>query len=187
MNSLITFICAFLIGIIIQACIFNVLFERYRLYMNNEQKIAQLDPEFQPIVREIIKDLTDLGYPVQVAEGKRTLAEQREKVRLRYSKTMHSYHLTGRAVDLVDARYQWEGKANTVIYKFWHDLGKTALKAGQNNKNVVLRWGGLWGDGDFIDTEEEKRRWYLYEKAVQTGNIKLITWFCDVAHVEMRK
>ena len=72
----------------------------------------------------IMAEEEELGWQPIVAEGMRTKAQEREKVRKGYSQTMHSKHLTGDAVDIVDKRYGWDGKASNLHFKFWRDQQK---------------------------------------------------------------
>lgn len=125
-----------------------------------------LEPRFKPIVAEVIKRLEAKGYQPIVAEGRRTIEQQREKVRKGYSTTLHSYHLTGLAADIVDKRYMWD---IPLSHPYWlaqgeivHDLMKT---------NPGLDWGGDWG--------KPIQRFLDYLK----GRTK---YFVDVAHVELR-
>ena len=131
-------------------------------------KFTGLKPEFVPVVKKILAELTKLGWQPIIAEGIRTVAQQREKVRKGYSQTMHSKHILGQAVDIVDKRYLWNVD---IIHKFWLDLGHIARDNG-------MGWGGVWLQG--------KNRFPIYEKAVKEHRVGLITWFCDVAHVEWR-
>ena len=147
----------------------------------DDQKIAKLKPDFQPIVKEILKRLRRLGWQPKVAEGLRTLAQQQDKVKRGYSQTLNSYHLTGYAVDIIDARYAWNIPQN---HRFWYDLGITTLDLAKTEP--ALGWGGLWSRGK-VDTTKESSRLAAYTRAVTEGKLGLITWFADVAHVEMRK
>jgi len=126
-----------------------------------------LEPRFKPIVLEVLKQLEAQGFQPIVAEGRRTVSQQREKVRLGYSHTMNSYHLTGMAADIVDKRYMWNVPLS---HAYWIAQGKVveSMKA----SNPGLRWGGTWASPyqRFVD--------YL------AGRTK---YFVDVAHVELRR
>lgn len=132
-----------------------------------------LDDSFRPIVLEILTKLEAMGYQAFVAEGRRTKAQQAEKVRLGYSKTMNSYHLSGMAADIVDKRYMWN---ISNVHKFWWDLYQVALNT--MVKHGHLRYGIIW---DYPEREA------IYKKALDTNNHKLVNWFSDVAHIELRK
>jgi hypothetical protein len=128
--------------------------------------LDSLEPTFKPIVEEILAKLKAKGWQPIVAEGRRTLAEQKEKVRLGYSTTLNSYHLSGMAADVVDKRFLWN---INISHQFWKDLGRIVIDMIPNHPG--LRWGGDWGKG-----------WQRYQQYVG-GKTK---YFIDVAHVEMR-
>lgn len=125
-----------------------------------------LEPKFRPIVLEILKQLEAKGWQPIVAEGRRTVAQQREKVKLGYSKTMNSYHLTGMAADIVDKRYMWN---ISLSHQYWRDQGQIVNSL--RTSNTGLQWGGDWGKG--------------YQRYINylLGKTK---YFVDVAHVELR-
>lgn len=86
----------------------------------------------------VFRDMEGAGYNPRIAETLRTVEQQREKVRLGYSKTMKSDHLPGedglsRAMDMCDKDKGWGASR-----AFWLTLGRCALLHG-------LEWGGLWG------------------------------------------
>lgn len=85
---------------------------------------------------QIIKILRAQGFQPVIWEGNRTIAEQREKVRKGYSKTMKSRHLHGQAVDIVDNRYRWEQGSSEERKRFWNALGLAVKQVGG------LKWGG---------------------------------------------
>lgn len=91
-------------------------------------------PKLLEDIAHIIIDLQNKGWDPKVVELCRTEAQQREKVEKGYSQTMHSKHLRGRAVDIVDRRYLWNIKPN---HEFWKDLGRACKDRG-------LIWGGDW-------------------------------------------
>lgn len=125
-----------------------------------------LNDKFKPIVLEIMTQLETKGYQPIVAEGLRTRAQQAEKVRLGYSQTMNSYHLSGFAADIVDKRYMWD---IPLSHQYWKDQGLIVENLAK--KNPGLRWGGTWGKG--------YQRYLDYV----LGKTK---YFVDVAHVELR-
>lgn len=143
-------------------------------------KIQQLKPEFQPLVIQVMNGLIALGWEPKVFEGLRTKAQQAEKVRLGYSKTMNSYHLSGYAVDIADRRYAWNISR---VHKFWYDYATVIFEVAKTNPG--LGWGGIWSKGK-LDTAQEVARWLKYKKAFASGKDTL-DWFVDVAHLEYRK
>ncbi len=137
-------------------------------------KIDQLVPEFQPIVIEILDRLTGLGYQPIIAEAYRTKEQQREKVKLGYSKTMKSKHIERKAVDIVDKRYMWN---IGLTHKFWYDYGMIVKELQHRDVNKCnITWGGVWKRGT--------TRWPIFERAHKEQKSSLLTWFVDVAHTE---
>ena len=100
-------------------------------------KTEGLRPELRSKVENILRGLVARGWHPRVAEGIRTIEQQREKVRKGYSKTMNSKHLKGLAADIIDRRWGWEGPTSNTNHQFWKDLGELAKKEG-------LIWGGDW-------------------------------------------
>jgi hypothetical protein len=133
---------------------------------------SSLDDRFKPVVKEILTKLEAKGYQPIVCEGRRTTAQQAEKVKKGYSKTMKSYHLTGMAADIVDKRYMWN---ISNVHQFWWDLYEAAKSSTPATGH--LRYGMIWDD---------TARAAIYKKALDTKKPSLVTWFCDVAHIELR-
>jgi hypothetical protein len=136
------------------------------MYTLNSQ-YQSLDDRFKPIVLEILKRLAAKGWQPIVAEGKRTIEQQREKVRRGVSQTMNSYHLSGMAADIIDKRHAWN---IPLSHQYWKDQGEIVLELAKTNKG--LYWGGVWKVGLM-------QRFLDYLK----GRTK---YFVDVAHVELR-
>lgn len=116
--------------------------------------LNRFHPVFRYKLELILRDMTVSGWQPHVYSGVRTTAEQAEKVRLGYSKTMLSDHVSnvvhmlpeGRgtftefyanAADIADRRYGWSGLAANKNFQFWNDLGRIAQKHG-------CGWGGNW-------------------------------------------
>lgn len=106
------------------------------------QKLLELtnDGGFRSKVAAVLETLSKKGYPdVYIVEAKRTLAQQQEKVRRGYSKTLNSYHLKrgsdtgGLAADIVPKSKGWNAEK-----RFWLMLGWLCYSHG-------LGWGGLFG------------------------------------------
>jgi hypothetical protein len=125
---------------------------RYKYMVSAD--LSKLEPIFRHRVEQIIRDLTLLGWQPVVAEATRTPAQQAQKVKAGYSKTMQSWHVPGttgilplnrrsfdevhgNAVDIVDKRYGWGGPASNTNFQFWQDLGRIAKRYG-------CEWGGDW-------------------------------------------
>jgi hypothetical protein len=128
-----------------------------------------LDERMKPIVLEILQELEKRGWQPKVAEGRRSAEQQREKVRLGYSQTMNSYHLSGLAADIIDTRHAWN---IPLTHQFWVDLGDIVNRLHVPEEGRI-RWGGTWD-----------RPYSMYLNCVK--NKQKIAWFADVAHVELR-
>lgn len=85
---------------------------------------------------------------IDVIEGYRTERRQAELVRTGASKTMHSRHLTGHAVDLapiVDGVLRWDWPLFFPI--------AAAMRQAAITLSVPIRWGGCW-DKDLRELPE---------------------------------
>jgi len=107
------------------------------LSKSSKARLEGLDERLVAVVKRCLSiSPVDFG----VAEGLRTEARQRELVQRGASKTMHSKHLVGKAVDLfvyVDGRACWEVHAYFGLVD--------AMAQASREVGVVLRWGGCWG------------------------------------------
>ena len=89
--------------------------------------------------------LSEQDYAVH--DGLRTLAEQKELVRRRVSRTMNSRHLSGEAIDLVPMtpkglRWEWP-----LCIKVAQAMHKACTKL-----RMPMTWGGVW-DRDIRDLD----------------------------------
>ena len=75
--------------------------------------LESLDPAFRVKVEAMLEALRVEGWEPVVISGRRTVQQQQRIVNAGNSRTMKSYHLCGRAVDVADARYGWRGEART--------------------------------------------------------------------------
>lgn len=103
--------------------------------------IETLSPWMKPRTEKLIVLLRTLGFEVTIYSARRTLAQQKEKVRLGHSQTLNSKHLTGDAADLIIT--------HRAIYKF----------AGA----VWTALGGKWG-GDFRDPTLAHQEYQHFQK-----------------------
>lgn len=110
--------------------------------MTNDPKITEMtvDGGFRAKVQAVLEVLKAKGYPdAAIIEGMRTVAQQRDKVRKGYSKTMRSYHLKrgsdqkGLAADITPRSTLWNSPK-----RYWLMLGWLCYRHG-------LGWGGLFG------------------------------------------
>lgn len=120
-----------------------------------------LDPAFQEKLPMILEDLRQQGYQPMIASGFRTREEQMKKVREGASHTMHSNHMTGNAVDIVDSRYGWNTKKyNNEIKGFADAMAKTTAKYGLESGT---KWKSFGPYGDFAHVQ------YRPQKSGQGG------------------
>lgn len=108
------------------------------------RNLAGIHPDLR---RVMDRALQDAPFAFVVTEGLRTVARQKELVRIGASKTMNSRHITGHAVDLVpfvdvnaDGRVSAEEMYSWPLY---HRLAPT-IKAAAAKEGVALVWGGDW-------------------------------------------
>jgi hypothetical protein len=109
---------------------------------SNTARIGKMNPYMRPKVKAVLSDLEAHGYRPLIDSGVyRTPAEQREKVRKGYSKTLYSFHnattLDGKpdslAADITDARWGWDSGA-----AYWLKLAKSAEA---HDLETGIRWG----------------------------------------------
>lgn len=105
--------------------------------LNKNVDVAGIDTDLANKALSIMHDLEDKGWEPRIGSGMRTVAEEAYHLANHTSQTMHSKHLTGHALDIVDKRYAWGGPASKLNFTFWFDLGAAAKKYG-------VEWGGSW-------------------------------------------
>lgn len=102
----------------------------------SEKNLEGVAPALVMCVR---RALTLSSVDFAVFEGLRTEERQRELVASGASRTMNSYHLTGRAVDLVPylgKRLQWQLPLCEQI--------AISMREAAAHFGVVLTWGAVW-------------------------------------------
>ena len=113
----------------------------------SEQRLNEVRPCLKAIIHEAVARAEDKGMTVQITEGLRTPERQRQLVAAGKSKTMNSYHLTGRAVDgYVNNAWKFED------YKMFADIVKIVAK----EHGYTITWGGDWKtlrDGPHLQLE----------------------------------
>lgn len=101
----------------------------------SEKRLNEVRPCLKAIMHEAIARAEDKGMKVQITEGMRTPERQRQLVAAGKSKTMNSYHLNGRAVDVyVNNGWKFED------YKRFADIVKIVAK----ERGYTITWGGDW-------------------------------------------
>lgn len=99
-------------------------------------RMQGVDPRLVGVVKAAA-EISDV--PFQVSEGLRTRERQAYLVKTGKSKTMNSYHLRGKAVDLV-AMPAGEVSWNLADYRRINAAVQKAAKAA----GVTITWGGTW-------------------------------------------
>lgn len=88
------------------------------------------------LMKEAIKNSP---YDFKITEGLRTVERQKELVKTGKSKTMNSYHLKGKAVDiavLIDNKITWD-------FKYYKEVSNH-IKEIARKLGYVITWGGDW-------------------------------------------
>lgn len=105
----------------------------------NRTSLTRLRGVDQRLV-DVIKEASKISsVPFQVTEGLRTRERQAYLVKTGKSKTMNSYHLRGKAVDVVampGGKVSW----NLVDYRKIN----TAVQKAAKKLGVNVTWGGTW-------------------------------------------
>lgn len=132
----------------------------------SKQRLAGVHPD---MVRGMFRALQDAPFAFRVIDGLRTVARQRELVRIGASKTMNSRHLPLRgvshAVDIVpvvdldrDGKIESEEMFNWPLIRQLAPVVKAAFKA----EGVPIEWGGDWRS--FKDGPHWQLPWKDYPK-----------------------
>lgn len=90
-------------------------------------------------LQKVVKRCASDGAEFIVTEGMRTLARQQQLLAKGATRTLHSRHLTGHAVDLaalVNAEVRWDWPLYTLLAQ--------AMKAAAAAEAVPIEWGGDW-------------------------------------------
>ena len=108
----------------------------FKLGQRSRAELDAVHPDLVATVERAI-ELTTVDFAVH--DGIRSIDDQRRLVAAGASKTLHSRHLTGHAVDLVpyvNGKLRWEWDA---IYSI-----AEAVRTAANAFDVPIRWGGAW-------------------------------------------
>ena len=129
----------------------------------SKRSLANLEGIHPDLRRVLDRALKESPVDFVITEGLRTLARQRELLRIGASKTLKSRHLTGHAVDLyawvdlnVDGKIEFAEMANPRLLKKIAD----AIKAAAAAENVPIVWGGDWRSFKDMPHFELDRRTY---------------------------
>ena len=99
-------------------------------------KMNGVDLKLVNLMKEAIKNSP---YDFKITEGLRTVERQKELVKTGKSKTMNSYHLKGKAVDiavLIDNKITWD-------FKYYKEVAN-CVKEVARKLGYIITWGGDW-------------------------------------------
>ncbi|MEE0139648.1 M15 family metallopeptidase [Fusobacterium ulcerans] len=108
----------------------------YKFSKRSLDNLKGVDERLIKLMKEV---LFISPYDFGITEGLRTIEKQKEYVRTGKSQTMNSYHLKGKAVDIVvykDGKETWDLK----YYKEIADIVKETAA----EKGLKITWGGDW-------------------------------------------
>ena len=102
----------------------------------SKERLEGVDERLKAVV---IECAARCPFPFNVSEGLRTVEKQREYVRQGKSWTMHSKHLTGKAVDL----YPLSMDRKVVDWSRFEELAELMLQVASDQGTEIV-WGGNW-------------------------------------------
>ena len=113
----------------------------FKLSVASLAKLEHIHPDLIKVVNRALI-LTNVDF--SVTEGLRTVAQERIHVQNGTSKTMHSRHLTGHAVDLTP--WAGGGSVNGRDPANWHYFASVAraMKMASLELKIPIEWGGDW-------------------------------------------
>lgn len=134
---------------------------RKRVWSN--RSLGNLKGVHPDLRRVMDRALQESPHDFVITEGLRTLARQRELLRIGATKTLNSRHITGHAVDL----YAWvdlnlDGKvvfSEMVNPRLMREIA-AAIKEVAVKENVPIVWGGDWRTFKDMPHFELDRRYY---------------------------
>lgn len=123
-------------------------------YLGNRSR-SRLDGVHQDLIIVMATAIQRTPIDFAITEGVRTLARQKQLVKIGASKTLKSRHLTGHAVDVaayVDGEVRWD-------WPLYEKIAK-AVKAAAKDCNIPIEWGGDWRS--FKDGPHWQLNWRKY-------------------------
>ena len=101
----------------------------------SKHRLQTCDSRLIKLFAEVVE-----GFDCSILEGKRSPERQAELLRHGKSKTLHSKHLKGLAVDVAPYPIDWEDRER------FHYFGGY-VKGVASQMDIPIRWGGDW-NGD---------------------------------------
>jgi len=108
-------------------------------FIFSKRSLLNLEGVHPTLVRLSHRALQISSVDFVVTEGLRTIERQRELVAIGASETLHSKHLTGRAIDVA----AYVGGSVTWEWKYYEAIAK-AFKQAAREEGVEIVWGGDW-------------------------------------------
>ena len=105
----------------------------FKLGPKSLENLKGVHPDLQRIVERAI-GISESDFTV--LEGLRSLERQKTLLAAGKSKTLHSRHITGHAVDITPFPVSWDWKDYPPIAK--------AMKQAAKDLGIDLEWGGDW-------------------------------------------
>lgn len=132
--------------------------------MRDEKKLLDtVHPQLASVIVEGIREFEKFaGLTVRVTSGFRTAEEQLELFRLGKTRTTHSAHMKGCAVDLAII----EGKHMVTRFAWYNDLNRFVQKAAVEF-DIVVGWGGNWKMRDGC-------HWWIADDVYQMASVLLL-------------
>lgn len=119
------------------------------------KNLMGVHPDLERVIRRADEMCDKSGHPFTIIEGVRTIERQKMLVSKGLSKTMHSRHLTGHAVDfvpLIEGEVTWKTQAFLPVIDAFKDAGREL--------NVAIESGHDWVS--FKDTDHVQLSWKAY-------------------------
>lgn len=109
------------------------------MYLLNQKSLQNLQGVHPSLVELMKAAIISSPFPFIITEGLRSMERQKQLFQEGKAKTLHSYHLKGKAVDIaviVENHITWN-------YSFYEKVAKHILKIA-NGKHLKITWGGTW-------------------------------------------
>ena len=156
----------------------------YYLGRRSLRRLQGVHPDLVQVIKAAI-DITPIDFTV--LEGLRSIERQSQLLQRGASKTMHSRHLTGHAVDLgayLDQGVRWDFGLYVQIAE--------AMQQAAIGENIPVEWGGCWSCLDEEDDLQAAVAGYVQRKRdngkpafIDAGHFQL-PWSVYPIHVSKR-